>query len=656
MSWNICLSTTFFNDLSRLSQSVAKKVARAVDSLEQDPYRGDIKKIQGQEKCYRLRVGEDHRLIYSISNSWVKLLRVGDRKEIYKWRIGDANFWHEDYGDFDDISPPSSGLFTEEELRGWGIPEKYRPILLGITDENQLLEVKIPSRYVEILLDRMFPSSVEEIEAQPEKITSSKALEKFIDKDIADFWLKLDEKQRDKVEMNAERPVLVKGAPGTGKSTLALHRIKYLIDSGVKNILFTTYSESLVRYSHGLLQSLLGEAPEKLGVTVKTCDEIVLDHYPRDSSALQLPEDGGALILQSLLKGCEKSSSLRNLGADYILEEFETIIQARYITTEGEYLEHDRYGRVKPLKNRQRQELWQLYQKWLRKLAELGYMSIGAVRQRTLEAIEKNRVKPFDAIIIDECQDLSPVALRLLALLVKDPKNLYLTADTSQSLYQRGFAWNYIQDVIRFKSDIFCLIRAYRSTAAIMKACLDIIQSDSSGDAETYVIKKSSFMGERPQIILKDDWLTEVETIHKFLTKSSRKYSIPIYSSAIICPGAQMGKLIARQLETTGLNAKYLEGGEIHLAQACVKVISLESAKGLEFPFVVVTGLEEGVFPDYRNLISEEKREFLRQQRRKFYTACTRAMRSLLVYGSRSNPSIFIKELNNNRNWEFYNG
>jgi superfamily I DNA/RNA helicase len=146
-----------------------------------------------------------------------------------------------------------------------------------------------------------------------------------------------------------------------------------------------------------------------------------------------------------------------------------------------------------------------------------------------------------------------------------------------------------------------------------------------------------------------------IEIIKNFLIESSRRYRIHSYASAIICPNAQIGELIVRQLRNLQLEARYLEGGDINLVQDCIKVISLENAKGLEFPLVVVVGLEDGVFPNYQGVLKEEKKEFVKQQRRKLYVACSRAMRSLMVYGSHSNPSVLITELRNSNNWSFDN-
>ena len=50
----------------------------------------------------------------------------------------------------------------------------------------------------------------------------------------------------------------------------------------------------------------------------------------------------------------------------------------------------------------------------------------------------------YQALIIDEAQDLSPAALRFLLALVELPERICLTADAAQSLYQRGFSWRQV--------------------------------------------------------------------------------------------------------------------------------------------------------------------------------------------------------------------
>ena len=84
----------------------------------------------------------------------------------------------------------------------------------------------------------------------------------------------------------------------------------------------------------------------------------------------------------------------------------------------------------------------------------------------------------------------------------------------------------------------------------------------------------------------------------------------------------------------------------------CVSLMTIHSAKGLEFPYVYVVGMEENLFP---GILSLSTREELEEERRLFYVAVTRAMTKLTLscaetryrYGNLtlSEPSRFIEEI-----------
>ncbi len=73
-----------------------------------------------------------------------------------------------------------------------------------------------------------------------------------------------------------------------------------------------------------------------------------------------------------------------------------------------------------------------------------------------------------------------------------------------------------------------------------------------------------------------------------------------------------------------------LEAGDTQAQEwkDCVQLMSLHSAKGLEFPLVFLTGLEEGLFPHQRSLQEPGR---LEEERRLCYVGMTRAMRQLYV-------------------------
>ncbi|MCZ2443928.1 MAG: UvrD-helicase domain-containing protein [Flavobacteriales bacterium] len=84
-----------------------------------------------------------------------------------------------------------------------------------------------------------------------------------------------------------------------------------------------------------------------------------------------------------------------------------------------------------------------------------------------------------------------------------------------------------------------------------------------------------------------------------------------------------------------------------------VVLMTVHAAKGLEFPYVFVTGMEEGLFPSQ---MSYQSRDDLEEERRLFYVALTRAMQQLTLsyaanrfkYGQPvfSEPSRFLFEIN----------
>jgi len=109
------------------------------------------------------------------------------------------------------------------------------------------------------------------------------------------------------------------------------------------------------------------------------------------------------------------------------------------------------------------------------------------------------------------------------------------------------------------------------------------------------------------------------------------------------------GPVLAAFLDRAALEAGE---GQAEEYEDAVQLMTLHSAKGLEFPQVVLTGVEEGLFP---HKMSADDADGLEEERRLAYVGITRAMQQLILtyaesrrlYGQESltSPSRFIREI-----------
>ena len=133
--------------------------------------------------------------------------------------------------------------------------------------------------------------------------------------------------------------------------------------------------------------------------------------------------------------------------------------------------------------------------------------------------------------------------------------------------------------------------------------------------------------------------LSKQENLEELLSTAERYYQNNIDSEDVL---------------SDFLDNAALEAGEFQSKthEDPVQLMTIHSAKGLEFPIVFLTGMDEGIFPnENRNL----KKGFLEEERRLCYVAITRAMRCLYIthanmrYMHGNNnfliPSRFINEI-----------
>src|SRR5205807_2080001 len=117
---------------------------------------------------------------------------------------------------------------------------------------------------------------------------------------------------------------------------------------------------------------------------------------------------------------------------------------------------------------------------------------------------------------------------------------------------------------------------------------------------------------------------------------------------AILCPDESLCAYCEQMLQSAGLRTILHSNPKFDVLDECVKIMTISSAKGLEFPVVFLLGLTFDRLPSRQGLQYadiEEVRLHVEQQRALCYVGMTRAAEALYLLTIKGAESIFVQEL-----------
>ena len=676
----IRMKASFLTELHSLPAGPQKKADKVITALERQRGRyPDAIKLKGYRDLYRVRIGK-YRLIYEKSRDQVLAHCIRPRATVYKSLelVEEEQLDHLD-AEFDDLLdtslPAERGVNRSEEdlpkqltpqfLGAWNIPEPYHSALAHCRTETDLLETclkGVPYPVFSSLIAALYPSNLQRLQADATyRLPSKEERKRLAAGELTSFLLVLDDEQTRLAERSldtARGPILVKGGPGSGKSTIALHRIKKILerehqklaDAPVR-ILFATYTKALTNANKELLNSLLGTGKHTVEVTtvdavayrvVRKCGSLPVERLSEDHAAtLKFFREAKASV--SLPK------SLQAFQEGYLIEELFQVIEAQGLLTEEDYLRNKRLGRKTKLPKAARQALWSIYEHFLERMLAARMQTWDGLRTEAYGYVRNGIYEEkYDYVVIDEAQDLTPSGLRLMVELCKHPSALYLTADADQALYKSGFSWRKVHADLNVSGRTYVLRRNYRNTQEI-SAAVDDIQQQMRGERQE-AHRPGAKRGHKPKVILTTP-NTEVAQLKQHLKAVCKDTKQPLTNVAVLLAGDQKsahtrGRQLAQALKNTGLSANYFATKDLRLDARCIKVMSLYASKGLEFPVVVLWDVNDGLLPRrVEHLPEAERREEESRDRRLFYVGASRVMQSLAVLADRDKVSRFVTEL-----------
>lgn len=173
---------------------------------------------------------------------------------------------------------------------------------------------------------------------------------------------------------------------------------------------------------------------------------------------------------------------------------------------------------------------------------------------------------------------------------------------------------------------------------SLIDECKSFIGKKPILDILDYVLKQSGYI----DLLRKDEDQDRIDSINELLL--SVKYYQETHEENALDVEAYLQDIALY----TNMDFKKEESS--------VKLMTIHQAKGLEFPYVFVCGLSEGLFPSART-IRESKEAGLEEERRLMYVAVTRAEKGLFLsesegfnhsVGGEKYPSRFLREIKKN--------
>ena len=266
--------------------------------------------------------------------------------------------------------------------------------------------------------------------------------------------------------------------------------------------------------------------------------------------------------------------------------------------------------------------------------SKTGYFT--QLEQRVIESVGKGLIPSdsYGAVMVDEGHDFASEWLSLISKMV-DPEEgqLLLLYDDAQSIYskknQLGFSLASVGIQARGRTSI--LRTNYRNTEEVFQFSYDFAKHylpATTEDSETVPLIEPQTAGRHslvPELRRFDSFEKEVNTIATWLQRWNKERDIPWSEMCVLYRNKQQGKLIEAKLKASGIPHQWLAGSKAKKAfqftESSVKLMTIHSSKGLEFPMVIIAGL--GFMP-VKNLdvVSEAKL---------LYVAMTRSTEKLLL-------------------------
>ncbi len=579
------------------------------------------------------------------------------------------------------IPEPLFITITEVELGQLGVPSEYidRVKSIKIKGDIEELKNKIPEIALQNLYAALGGEDVKKLiadmarwntKADPDHLAialnnagtkqsivaveNDEEARKLIEMPLEKWRVFLHQSQRYLAEADFNGPARVLGDAGTGKTVIVVHRAKALAkkcETGEK-VLVTTFSNTLAADISNRLKEICSKE-ELSHIEVSTLDKKAKELLNGVHIKYDQPDPGfnTSPLDSAWNKACQKVG-FTNYDADFYKNEWSGVFLAQKINTKEEYLKADRQGMGKPLDRSTRDNVFEVVEEYKKIMEQYKWADIDWAESKIAEN-QDSASGMYKYVLVDECQDFKPAALRLIrALAGKERKNdLFIAGDSRQRIYKGKSSLS--KCGIRVNNRSIQLKVNYRTTQEIYEMSrliqkdfeYDDLDSGKNDEGRGIIIRH----GDKPSINSFKTQALEMEAVIKDIEKKE-KSGVSLSDICIVAKKNDTVKCYERELESKGIlciNLKNVTGTATNIGG--VRLATMHRVKGMEFDHIYAVAVTDKHMPFHflvnKPGVSEEEREdLMRLDANLLSVAITRARQFAWIsyYG---NPSRLLKNL-----------
>ncbi len=671
---------------SKLPVKVQKKLAEFVEKFQEDPYDPSLglhklEETMADPKGRGADLAGDYRAIIVApeQGDTFLLVHIGMHDSSYRWAKKKHFEVHSKTGLFQiyDVEEVSTAIeeqpeepdkyidyplknMSDDDLYLAGVPQALIPSVRDIKSDHELevLGDYLPPDCRDVLVGiasgMSLDESIEEMLGTPQKVlaeTSPEGPGDFTNiqtipnfdlvlvegeehlKDILqaslDVWrIFLHPYQRKIVEWDVNGPMNITGAAGTGKTVALMHRAVYLarkLADPKARILVTTFTTTLsITIKHHL---------SRLGPDVANRIEVTNLHALARTICNRAGWRG-RIADENDLKEIWGEEVWKNtaigelpLSREEMLKEFNLIIEPNGIDSEDDYITTIRSGRTR-LGRKQRRRAWPIFLAVKRGLKKRNLLTFeGAIHHARL-CVEQGNFSKYTHVLVDEIQDFSLEALRLIKSLSSigegNSNPLCTVGDGHQRIFRTKIPLSRAGINIRGRSRRLKI--NYRTSEQIRKFAHTILEGLEIDDLDNGVISTigdhSAFKGPEPIIEPCENKKTEAQYIVNWIKKLTKEHNL---STEEICITPPTPEIVASQsAANTPLYQLKPKEKDPGANEPGVRLGSMKRIKGLEFRAIAMA------CSDPEDPMNDLKNATL-LQRCERYVAATRAREFLLI-------------------------